>query len=505
MTKTNLPIQVDQALAALEAAGYEAYIVGGALRDMLLHKEPGDYDITTSARPEQVLTICKNQGWQVVDNLGQNFGCVVAVIDHMALEITTFRGEAYGSDPHRPSEIYYCDSLREDLSRRDFTINALAMDRRGNIYDYYGGQEDLQAQVLRTVGTAKKRYQEDALRMFRACRFVSQLNFTYVQEEDQTPGFGQENSPYYLAPSFSFPTAKANGLSLERVRKEMDKLLLGKAPGKAMALLMATGLTAISCRQKVKGRVLQVPLLPELSHLVGLEQNPRFHCYNVWEHTLLALDNSPAHLAIRWAMVLHDIGKGLPHIRKPNKEGQPSDHGHERESAHMAKEILTRLGYSYNFVQLVVWLVAQHMRFAPMLVTGIKTLQRWVRAEAASGYFRSTEQLAEAYTLLVEVFLADMGATQARSNQQLMTEGRALGEQVIALAKAMPVGNGDLAIGGKDLLAIIPRPAIKEVLAYLLQRVQANTALNTRDVLLELALKHWERLTAKAEQEDNNA
>ncbi|MDO4921468.1 MAG: HD domain-containing protein [Phascolarctobacterium sp.] len=495
-----LPAYTRAILTAFNAAGFEAYLVGGAVRDLLLGLTPEDFDITTSARPEQVLQICKKQSWSTLDKLGHNFGCVIILLDGVPTEVTTFRGERYdSSDAHRPAATWYCDALQEDLSRRDFTVNAMAVDIDGTLYDYFGGQQDLAAKLLRTVGDPERRYREDALRMLRACRFTAQLGFTYVQSGGDCGPCGMEGTPYYLPRSYRFPVERCQGLSLERVRRELEKLLLSRYAGRGLMLMMATGLLGASCRVRQNQKDVDVPILPEALHLLGLRQNPRFHLYDTWEHTLLAIDNSPRQLAIRWALVLHDLGKGLPQIRTTNKEGQPSDPGHEAQSAAMAQEILTRLRYPAAFVRLVVWLVAQHMRFAPMLLTGEKTLLRWVRGEATGGVFKSSAQLTEAYSLLAEVFLADMGATHARENPQLMAEGRALGEQVIELARTrMPVAPGDLAVGGRDLLALLPQAQLKNTFSYLLERVQSGNLPNDRDALLAAVRKNIKRRQSAA-------
>ena len=377
---TAIPDYVKKILHMLTEAGYEAYIVGGAVRDLLLKLPPGDFDITTSATPEEISAACRTNNIKTIDNLGQNFGCVVAVIDGVPAEITTFRGESYGADAHKPEKVWFSKSLREDLSRRDFTVNAMAMDINGRIYDYHNGMEDLQNHILRTVGDAGQRYSEDALRMLRACRFVAQRGFDYVQESGVLPPFGEENTPYYMPRNFSFPTGNCAGLSLERVRTELDKLLTGKYAGKGLMLLMATELTDAKCRVKENGAYHEIDILPELRHLEGLPQNRRFHCYNAWEHTLKAVDNSPRDLTIRWAMLLHDLGKGMPGIRGTHPDGSPSDHGHEALSAVMAQEVMTRLRYPKDFAKRVVWLVSRHMRFAPMMFTKERTLTRWVRA-----------------------------------------------------------------------------------------------------------------------------
>ena len=500
-----LPTYTKSILQALNEAGYEAYVVGGAVRDLLLGREPGDYDITTNARPQQVLSLCQAKGWRTVDQLGHNFGCVLIVLDGFPTEVTTFRGESYDDgDVHRPTHTWFCDRLEDDLARRDFTINAMALDMQGHIYDFHGGRADLRKRLLRPVGQAQVRYGEDALRMLRACRFVAQLGFDYVQDGVPAPACGMAGTPYYLKEVPVFPVERCSGLSLERVRKELERLLVSEHAGKGLMLMLATGLLQQSCRVRQNGAYLQVPILPEAEHLLGLRQNPRFHLYDTWEHTLLAIDNSPRELAIRWALALHDLGKGLPHIRIIKPDGQPSDPGHEAQSAKMAEAILQRLGYPEEFVRLVVWLVAQHMRFAPMLLTGEKTLRRWLRHEAVHGPFRTQAQLIAGYKQLTEVFLADMGATHARDNQQLMAEGRSLGEQVIAMARAsMPIATQDLDIKGWELLTLVPQAEIKTTFAYLLNRVQSGNLPNEHNALLDALKKSLAR--KKRQQEGATA
>lgn len=164
-----------QILAALEEAGKEGYIVGGCVRDLAMGKVPHDWDITTSARPEEMLSIAALRGWKAVDGGGRRFGTVIIVLGGENYEVTTFRSEVYGSDAHRPSEVSFAKTLKEDLMRRDFTVNAMAMDHRGRLHDAFGGLSDIARKRLRTVGNAGERFSEDALRLFRACRFVAQL------------------------------------------------------------------------------------------------------------------------------------------------------------------------------------------------------------------------------------------------------------------------------------------------------------------------------------------
>jgi tRNA nucleotidyltransferase/poly(A) polymerase len=571
------PAYVLKTLQLLNNAGFEAYVVGGAVRDLLLGIEPGDYDITTGARPEQIAAVLRSAGYTLAEKLGENFGVVVAVTEGHSLEIATFRNEryVYGQDAHRPAEVWYCDTLKEDLSRRDFTVNAMAMDSKGKLYDFFGGQADLRAQLLRTVGDPAQRFAEDALRMYRACRFVAQLNFTYVEGNDTAAdvlgeytadktveenlrsalvhagktvpvnmktmgpdaqltgavdrnGFGQPGTKYYLKKRYVFDISQCRNLSLERVKTELDKMLLGQAPGKGLALFLSSGLANAQCRVRDKGSEIFVDVLPELAHLPGLPQNIRFHCYNVWEHILAAVDKGPGQLALRWALLLHDVAKGLPGIRGMTPDGYPNDHGHENESARMAEAILTRLRYPRPFVRRVSWLVAKHMRFAPMMIHKNNTLLRWIRSEATGGVFRTEKEMAEAFSQLTEVFLADMGATWAGVLQEpVMEEGRRLGEEAIRIAREqMPVHTSDLKVRGSEVQEVIERKSLQkkpkpdgpndlrntsqekcqkdlqpakvisvgDAMKYLLTRVQSGSIPNRRAALLRALGRKLEKL-----------
>ena len=568
--QNRFPPYVLKTLQILNDAGFEAYVVGGAVRDLLLGIEPGDYDITTNARPEQIAAVLGSAGYTLAEKLGENFGVVVAVTEGHALEIATFRNEryVYGQDAHRPAEVWYCDTLKEDLSRRDFTVNAMAMDCQGKLYDFFGGQADLKAKQLRTAGDPKQRFAEDVLRMYRACRFVAQLNFTYVEGNDSAEdvlgeydvektveqnlrdamvkagktvpvnmknmgpdaqlthgtfaklsgfdgkeikevadmSFGQPGTKYFLKKRYVFDISQCRNLSLERVKTELDKMLLGKAAGRGLALFLSSGLAGAQCRVRDKGRETFVYVLPELSHLPGLPQNIRFHCYNVWEHILAAVDKSPRELALRWALLLHDVAKGLPGIRGTTPDGYPNDHGHEKESAKMAEAILTRLRYPRPFVRRVSWLVAKHMRFAPMMIHKNNTLLRWIRSEAAGGAFRTEKEMAEAFVQLKEVFLADMGATWAGVLQEpVMEEGRRLGAEAVQIAREkMPVHTSDLQVRGSEVQALLTENlaaratgsyTVAEAMKYLLLRVQNGSVSNEKEALLTVLRAKLKRVS----------
>ncbi len=491
------PPHIEKLLAAFAARKKEAYVVGGAVRDLLLGREPHDYDVAAASLPEENAALCREEGWPCLDRLGARWGVITARIDGREVEISTFRGERYTmaaqEETHRPAAVWYGKTLAEDLSRRDFTVNAMALDKDGRLYDFYGGQKDLELRVLRPVGEAALRYREDALRMLRACRFVAQLGFDYVQEDALLPvGCGMKGSPYYLKENFLWPAKNLRGVSLERVKSELEALLVAPYAGKGLMLFLATGLAGACCRSRQGGAKREVPLLPELEHLLGLPQNPRYHMYDVWEHTLQAIDNSPRDLTVRWALLLHDVGKGLPEIRKPNKEGQPSDHGHERASAEIAENILSRLGYPKNFVRTVRFLVSRHMRFVPLLQSDAPNWGRWLRKETADlrqAPFRRTEEMVKIFRLLCEVFMADMGASCAGKDGAMMAKGAWLCKEVLHAVEALPVATADLAVKGEEVAKATGGEPLGPIMHALLVQVQAGNLPNVKEALLQAALK----------------
>ena len=284
---------VRSVLEALNEAGYEAYIVGGAVRDLLMKRTPHDYDVTTSARPEDIRAVAAARGWHTAEIQSERFGIVVLVVGGTTIETATFRGEAYGDDAHRPEQVWYASTLREDVLRRDFTVNALAMDKDGHIYDYTGGQKDIRKKRLVTVGEARRRFREDALRLFRACRFTGQLDFLPDKELIQ-----------------AMPEAfhRVAGLSVERVVGEIDRLMMTPAAYKGLDVLVRTGLGACSCRRRENGAYQDVPILPECSHLPSTPQSRPFHLFDAWFHTLAVVAHTPPDLTIRYGAFFHDAG-----------------------------------------------------------------------------------------------------------------------------------------------------------------------------------------------------
>lgn len=468
-----LPSEVIDVLTVLINAGYQAYVVGGAVRDILLNVVPQDFDIATTALAKDVKQIVlEHPGWDCYE-FGSKFGVIAIRLHNMTIEVATLRGETYGKDAHRPACVWFARSIEDDLARRDFTVNALAVDLQGNFIDLFGGQNDLRNKVLRTVGNPERRFCEDALRMFRAGRFVAQLGFTLTD-------------PTYLAIEKSLD--RVNGLSVERITQELNKTLLAPHAAEGLDLFVKTKLAATVCRGKDHGVEKSIPILPELEHLFHLPQNMRYHRFDVWQHTLAVVKGVPANLILRWAALLHDIGKGLPGVRLINKEGQPADYGHEKVGAELANQILVRLRLQPQLTKRIVWLIANHMRFGFHMLQPRTVSVRWVRREAQSGQFRSQAELAEAFSQLVQLCLSDVRASRADDAdcQNAMQYGKVLDD----IAQNMPVHTADLAISGSDLQNIFGvQKQIGVFLHAVLKRVQEETLTNEYQTLKKAAYK----------------
>ena len=471
-----IPEYVNKILKTLMAAGYDAYLVGGAVRDLLLAKEPEDFDVVTNAKPAEIIAVARRAGFGVVEELGQNFGVVMVVVDGNSVEVAAYRSESYGEDAHRPESVWYCETLAEDLARRDFTINAIALDIDGRLIDYFNGLEDLKNRELRTVGKASQRFAEDALRMFRACRFISQLGVTCDAE-------------VFAAITEQLP--RVSGLSMERVRTEINKLMKGEFVNLGLDALVRSGLADQSCRNRQNGKEKQIPILPELSALVGVPQNPNFHSHDVWNHTLKAVSFGEKSLEVRWALLLHDIGKGQPTVRGFDNEGNPTDYGHEELSALMAEKILRRFQFSASFVKRVVWLIANHMQLGFRVGKDEYGTKRWLRKVALSGAFRWNKDLQEAFSQLTSVCLADLAATKAHE-QEIITM-RMYNEELLRLAADMPVHTSDLLLSGKQIAKMLgSKEKLPQIMQILLKRVQDGTMENSEKALTE-AVKKWQQ------------
>ncbi len=321
---------------AFRAQHKQLYMVGGTVRDVLLHRgQSADADLATDAHPDEIKRLVAPTRPSAVILVGERFGTVRLHYDTNIIEITTFRSERYNPESRKP-EVCFGDSLEEDLRRRDFTINAMARDPlNGHIIDLFGGRRDLDAHILRAVGEEPdKRFDEDPLRLLRAVRFAAQLDFS-IEPETQR--------------SIVRQASKLQKISRERIRDEMNKLLLSDHPDKGLNLLVELGLMEW--------------IVPEVLELRGVSQQPTIarapHTKDVYAHVLRVVERSAPRLTTRWSGLLHDIAK--PRTRTV-KDNEVHFFGHEDIGAYMARDILKRLHFDHNFIDSVSLLVRLHMR-----------------------------------------------------------------------------------------------------------------------------------------------
>lgn len=325
--KIELPADVKFALNTLHKNGYEGYIVGGSVRDSLLGKRPDDWDICTNASPQQVIEIFSQFS---VILTGEKYGTVAVAIDDVPVEITTYRTDGEYVNNRSPESVDFTSSLKEDLSRRDFTINAMAYNHQEGLIDYFNGVEDLKKGIIRCVGYAYDRFSEDALRLLRAIRFATQLeffiqpsNFVVIIELAQT----------------------IENISTERIREELNKILLSSLPSEGIELLYSTNLLNY--------------IIPELLPCYDFDQRSMYHDKSVFDHTMCVLDSVPPRLELRLAALFHDIGK--PSTFTLDFFGEGYFYGHHKESAKMTREIMERLKYSKKQIEYTAEVVYHHM------------------------------------------------------------------------------------------------------------------------------------------------
>ena len=431
----NAPKQVRTALQRLMASGFEAFAVGGCVRDSLLGTTPEDWDITTAALPEEVETVFSD--CRLVET-GLRHGTVTVLLDGMSLEITTYRIDGDYKDARHPQSVTFSRDLREDLARRDFTVNTLCWNAQSGVVDLFDGLKDLNDGVLRAVGDPERRFREDALRILRGVRFAATLGFSV---EPKT------------AEAILNTRALLEHIAAERIREEFTKLLCGKHAGAAIDRFSA---------------VLEV-FLPELSALIGCEQNTPYHCYDVFHHTLAALDAAPQEEELRLCMFFHDFGK--PACRRADENGVAHFKGHAAVSAELTEQILRRLRYPNKTVRRVTRLVEIHDTKAPRDRIQAKKLL------ASLGE--------EDYRALIAIKRADCrGKAQPHAiDGKLANMERFLTE---ILENGDCVSLHSLAVNGDDLLAAgVPAGAgLRKTLDWLLDAVIEERCPNEKGALL---------------------
>lgn len=433
-----LPEKVKRIINTIQNAGYEAYAVGGCIRDSILGRIPDDWDITTSAAPIQV----KELFGHTIDT-GIVHGTVTVMLEKEGFEVTTYRIDGKYEDGRHPKEVIFTPSLEEDLKRRDFTINAMAYNEKDGIIDLFGGREDMRAGKIRCVGDAGERFSEDALRIMRAVRFSAQLGY---EIEEKTAG-----AIKILAPSLT-------KISVERIQTELVKLVTSPNPD-FLRIAYQYGVTKV--------------ILPEFDRAMETEQNNPHHCYNVGEHILHSMKAAPPDKTLRLTMLFHDLGKAR--MKTTDEQGLDHFHGHAEVSRQMAQDILERLRFDNDTIRKVTRLVLYHD-----YGNGVDPADSAVR----KGICKIGEELFE---LFLKVRQADLDAqsTYSKEEKQKNLDGWKTKYYEI-LARKDCVSLKTLAVNGSDLIqnGMKPGKKIGETLEKMLQIVLENPELNRKETLL---------------------
>ena len=455
--RIELPENVECILNRLIENGYEAYIVGGCVRDSILGKAPQDFDITTNAKPAAVKELFK----RTIDT-GILHGTVTVMIENQGYEVTTYRIDGEYEDNRRPKSVEFTSDLMEDLRRRDFTINAMAYNREEGLIDSFQGLNDLKKGIIRSVGDADSRFQEDALRILRGVRFSAQLDF---EIEDETKEAMKRNSPLL------------KNISAERIRVELDKLLVSDNPDKLVDAYYL-GITNI--------------IFPEFDYMMETDQNNPHHIYNVGIHSLKAaeyvkrddlLRKEPDETTdekekyfhcLRWGMLLHDVGK--PVTKTTGEDGYDHFYGHPAKGAIIGKEILQRLKFDNDTIDVVTKLIKWHEDDFSMTPQSIRRQMNKMGTVITKLYFQMKKA----------DIMAQSPDTRKEKLQKLELSHK-IYEEVVE--KGECVNLKMLAVNGRDLIGLGYKPGITlgHTLNYLLQEVIKDPSLNEKKALLTLA------------------
>lgn len=461
----NIPNVIRETLKTLEDKGYSAYLVGGCVRDLILGKVPRDWDIATNATPEEIVSLFPKT---IYENA---FGTVTVINEDLTdlslrnIEITPFRLEAKYSDKRHPDEVKFSQNIEDDLKRRDFTINALAYNLKGQLIDLFGGINDLKDKVIQTVGQPDERFTEDALRLLRAIRFATQLGFTINIKTEESI---ERNSNLL------------NSISAERIRDEFLKIIMSTEPAFGLDLCHKLGILK--------------HILPELEKGIDIKQGGE-HIYDVWEHTLRAVQHSADRdwpLEVRLASLLHDIGK--PKTQRPSdKPGKWSFYGHEVVGERITKEITDRLKLPNKTKDLVIKLVRNHMFFSDPDKITLSAVRRIIVNVGADHIWD-----------LMKVRACDrIGMGRPKEDPYRLRRYEAMIEEALS----QPTSVAMLKIDGKKIIDVIretPGPRIGWILHALLEEVLEKPELNTESYLekraQELSLLADEQLLALSDE-----
>lgn len=434
----SMPKNVKAVIDILEKNGHEAYVVGGCVRDELLGRTPKDYDVATSAVPEETKQCFRN--FKVVET-GLKHGTVTVIMNGESFEVTTFRKDGSYSDRRRPDSVAFSSKLEDDLARRDFTVNAMAYNSHRGLIDLYGGQKDLFRRRIVCVGDPEKRFGEDALRIMRALRFASEL------------GFSPEKNTAEAAHKMKDLLEE---ISSERVAKELLLLLCGTSPFEVL-----TEFSDIIAE-----------IVPEIEPCIDFDQHSKYHIYDVWTHTASAVERSEADPDVRLALMLHDIGK--PFCFKTDDEGNGHFYGHEKLSADIAENVMRRLRFPIDTIKRVSKLIRYHY-VTP--VNDDKVVKRLLSTLGNEDYF-----------LLMEVMKGDNRSKHrfCMERVQVIEAMQKRAERIIAEDPCLHIS--DLKVNGGDMLELgFTGEAIGTILDDMLEAVIDERIPNERDALLRFA------------------
>lgn len=437
MVSINIPERAEYILDILHQNGYEAYVVGGCVRDSVLGRKPEDWDITTSASPLQVKALFN----RTIDT-GIKHGTVTVMVDREGFEVTTYRIDGAYEDCRHPKEVIFTAELAEDLKRRDFTINAMAYSPRDGLIDEFGGLEDLEKGVIRCVGDARERFSEDALRMLRAVRFAAQLGFE-VDAEAKT--------------AITEMAAELHHISAERVQAELVKIVVSPNPH-WLRLAYECGITAV--------------ILPEFDRIMVQRQNNPHHAYNTGEHTLVAMQNIPADKVLRLTMLFHDMGK--PEVFTTDENGIDHFRGHAAYSERLARSVMKRLRFDNDTIQKVCILVKNHSRYPQVSGRDVRKI----------AYELGGPELFEAFLLVKRSDVLAHHPDVIKDMLNYLREVERIWRHVLAHRDCLSLK--ELELSGADLRAdgMKPGPGMGQVLQLLLDQVLEFPERNNRELLL---------------------
>ena len=441
--RIKIPRSAVKVLARLHALGYEAYVVGGCVRDSLIGETPQDWDITTSASPRQI-----TEAFSRTIDTGIEHGTVTVRMDKESLEVTTYRIDGKYADHRHPDQVRFTTSLEEDLKRRDFTINAMAYNEQDGLVDLFGGREDLQAGVVRCVGEARERFTEDALRIFRAVRFCAKLGFTLAPETKE--------AAQRLAPTLEY-------VSAERLRMELEKLIISPHP-EMIRLAWELGITRV--------------VLPEFDAMMDAVQNNAHHRVTVGEHTIRTMCACEPDRILRLTMLLHDCGK--PSIQTIDENGVYHYHGHAQPGAVIAQGVLRRLKYDKATERTVVHLIRNHSLYPELTEEGVR------RAVVLL-----TRELFESFLKVKRADISGQNPEVQGRKFRYMDEVEVIYRRILKRGDCLSLKT--LSVSGDDLIeAGIPKgKEIGCILNRLLDEVLTDPSENDRAVLLDRAVHYW--------------